>query len=245
MVFNHSSFLALLLMNFLAHYYAATRLQAAVTPLPAYTVGTALPDLLPLAAPRTRLRLPLLGQYSVTTADSALTVGVLSHLNADTAFHKSPAFAEAQVQASRLLKQTEFVGIRVRRFFVAHILVELALDAALLRSDPALGEEFYAAFGAADFGGIARWTENAVSRPLPELPHVLERFADARYLLHYHSNDGVAEGLSHLCARARQDGFTGENFTRLSHVVGETVSSLYPKVAALLSEAAHPPTTSK
>jgi len=232
-------------MNFLAHYYAATRLQTAAAPLPAYAVGTALPDFLSLAAPRTRLRLPLLGQSSATAADLALTAGVFSHLTTDTAFHKSPAFAEAQVLASRLLKQAGFIGIRVRRFFVAHILVELALDAALLRSDPALGEEFYAAFGAADFGSIALWTEDAVSRPLPDLPYVLERFADARYLLHYHSNDGVAEGLSRLCIRARQDGFEEENFTHLSCVVGEMVSSLRPQMAALLSEAAHPPTILK
>lgn len=232
-------------MNFLAHYYAGTRLQAARAPLPAYTVGTALPDLLSLASPRTRLRLPLLGQSTATAAELALTAGVLSHLTTDTAFHKSPAFAQAQVLASRLLKQTGFVGIRVRRFFVAHILVELALDAALLRSDPALGEEYYAAFAAADFGSIALWTEDAVSRPLPDLPYVLERFADARYLLHYHSNAGVSEGLSRLCARARQDGFVGENFTRLTYLIGEMVESLSPCIPKLLSEAAYPPTTSK
>ena len=227
-------------MNFLAHYYVATRLQLFTTPLPAYVVGTSLPDLLPLAAPRTRLRLPLPIPLVTGYADYYfdLTAGIRSHLRGDTAFHKSPAFAEAQSEANMLLSEAGFVEMRVRGFFVSHILVELALDAALLRNMPQLGEEFYAAFSAADFDCITRWTEAATARPLPDLPSVLQRFADSRYLLHYLSDEGVAQGLSRLCIRARQDGFEGDNFSRLGCVVCQMVEYLHPRIATLLSEAA-------
>ncbi len=226
-------------MNFLAHYYVGTRLQLSTTPLPAYVVGTSLPDLLPLAAPRTRLRLPLSSQPLTVYADHhALTAGIRSHLRADAAFHKSPAFAEMQSEANRLLSEAGFSGIRVRRFFVSHILVELALDAALLRSAPHLGEEFYAAFSAADFESITQWTVAATARPLPDLSSVLERFANSRYLLQYLSDEGVAQGLSRLCIRARQDSFEGENFTRLTDVVGQIVEHLNPCIAEILIEAA-------
>jgi hypothetical protein len=238
---NHSLFLVpYLFMNFLSHYYVGTRLQLATPPLPAYVVGTSLPDLLPLAAPRTRLRLPLPSQplTGYPEHDLALTNGIRSHLKADAAFHKSPGFGDAQVKATLLLSEAGFGGIRVRRFFVSHILVELALDAALLRNMPHLGEEFYAAFSAADFDNITLWTVVATARPLPHLTSVLERFADSRYLLHYLSDEGVAQGLSGLCIRARQDSFEGQNFIRLTSVVGQMVEHLYPRTAKLLSDAA-------
>ena len=59
-----------------------------------------------------------------------------------------------------------------------------------------------------DGGGIGRHS--------PELPAVLARFARSRYLESYREDGGVAEGLSRLCARARQDTFEGENFARLT-----------------------------
>ena len=201
---------------------------------------------MPLASPRTRLRYSLLGQTASTpTEDFALTAGIRSHLAADTAFHKSLAFAEAQSKAGQFLAAAGFAEIRVRRFFVAHIMVELALDAALLRETPHLGVEFYDAFSAADYGSITLWTEAAIAHPLPNLPSVLVRFANSRYLMHYLSDEGVAQGLSLLCTRARQDSFEGENFTRLTDAVGQMVEYLYPRIAALLTEAAQPPTIPK
>lgn len=225
-------------MNFLAHFAVATRLQPALSPLPAYVVGTALPDLLPLADQRAHLRLfPVSHSLPHCPGDHALRGGVLSHLAADIAFHRSESFADAQTEAKKLLDQAGFKAIRVRRFFVAHILVEMALDAALLRAEPALGEQFYAALRASEGDHVVRWTEAVVARPLPELPRVLSRFAESRYLLHYGTDEGVAQALSHLCARARQATFDGENQARLVQVVGEMVDALKPKTEDLLREA--------
>ena len=226
-------------MNFLAHFLFATRWQTPVLPLPAYTVGTALPDLLPLAAARAHLRPQHIPHSpAISPEDNALRTGAWSHLVADAAFHKTQAFAEAQTEAGTLLKEAGFTGIRVRQFFLSHILVELTLDAALLRTNPALGDEFYAAFSAADMDSVARWTEAALGRPLLELPMVLRRFADARYLLHYRTDEGVATGVSRLCARARQDAFEGKNQARLAQVVRTMALRLHDQTEALLRETA-------
>lgn len=226
-------------MNFLAHYITATRRLPPADPLPPYVVGCALPDLLPLAANRVRLRPALVERQPVLNAEEdALRAGVLIHLATDAAFHKTPAFAEAQAEAGHILGQTRFEGIRVRRFFLAHILTELALDAVLLRGDTTLADDFYAAFAAADRDAVTRWAEAAVSQPLPDLPVVLSRFARSRYLLSYGEDAGVAEGLSRLSARARQDTFEGENFTRLVAVVKQTVAALEGRTEALLEETA-------
>jgi len=224
-------------VNFLAHYVLATRFLTPADPLPPYVVGSALPDLLPLAADRVRLRPVLVERQPAPTAEeAALRVGVLVHLATDAAFHKTQAFAGAQAEAGRLLDQAAFGGIRVRRFFLGHVLVELALDAFLLRGDPTIADGFYVAFAAADRACVTRWMEAAVGQPLPDLPAVLMRFARSRYLYQYADDEGVATGLSRLCARARQDTFEGENYARLVAVVGQMVLVLEGRAEALLEE---------
>lgn len=221
-------------MNFLAHFLIALRTLPSSASLPDYTVGTALPDLLPLAARRVRLRPERINL--VGDPETAMGAGVRVHLATDAAFHKTAAFAEAQAQAKRRLTEAGFAGMRVRGFFVGHVLTELALDAALLRATPSLGEEFYAAFSAADFAAAARWTEAVTQRALPLLPAVLDRFARSRYLLSYAGNTGVAEGLSRLCGQAGQDTFEGANFERLVRVVEQIIIDL--DASRLLEETA-------
>ena len=204
-------------------------------PLAPCAVGVALPDLLPLAG--ARLRPALIGSGTAEgLEDAALRGGILMHLATDAAFHKAASFAEAQAEVSAVLARTPFENIRVRRFFVAHVLVEMALDAVLLRDTPSLSDEFYQAFAAADYPQVTRWTEGAIGRPLPDLPAVLMRFAESRYLEQYRADEGVATGLSRLCARARQDTFEGTNYARLVDAVGEAVMAVGRRAAALLEE---------
>lgn len=226
-------------MNFLAHYIIAIRFLESVEPLPAHVVGTALPDLLPLAAARVRLRPAQIERFTARTEfEAALGAGVSVHLATDAAFHKSAAFADAQAQTSELLAEVVFDGIRVRRFFAAHVLTEMVLDAVLLRAEPALADKFYAAFAAADGAATTQWAEAVTGKPLPNLPGVLTRFARSGYLRGYAENAGVATGFSNLCRRAGQDTFDGENFSRLVGVVREVAALLPRYVPALLLETA-------
>ena len=226
-------------MNFLAHHVMATRFLIPKEPLPAYVVGTALPDLLPLAAERVRLRPAQIEQTTPRTEfEAALSAGVSVHLATDAAFHKAAAFAEAQAEIGQIVADAGFEGIRVRRFFAAHVLTEMVLDAVLLRAEPALAGEFYSVFAAADFDAVMHWAEAVTGRPLANLPGVLTRFVRSGYLRGYAENGGVATGFSNLCRRAGQDTFSGENFSRLTDVVSELAVRLPPYVPALLGETA-------
>ncbi len=226
-------------MNFLAHSIIATRFLKLTEPLSAYVVGTALPDLLPLAAERVRLRPAQIERALPRTAlETALSAGVSVHLATDAAFHKSAAFSDAQAKAGQLVADAGFEGIRVRRFFAAHVLTELVLDAVLLRAEPALAGKFYEAFAAVDPAAVTQWAEAVMERPLPNLPGVLTRFARSSYLRGYAEDDGVATGFSNLCRRAGQDTFDGDNFRRLVGVVGEIAAYLPDYIPALLAETA-------
>jgi hypothetical protein len=226
-------------MNFLAHYVFIQSAQ----PPPAVVLGNALPDLLPLADPHSRFRLSHLDQYPV----HLLREGVRSHLSADAAFHKAPSFLLAQTEIKALFQSQSFPSMRLRLFFLAHITAELALDAALLRADPAPAAAFYADLAAADFAEASAWCESALRRPLPRLPAVLEHFARSRYLFSYAQEEGVAKGISRLCGRAHQDIFTGSNFARLCAVAAQAVPLVTPYAPALFAEtqAGDVPTTWK
>ncbi len=226
-------------MNFLAHYEIAAKFLTPHQPLSAYVLGTALPDLLPLAEGRVRLRPAQVASAEMQTEfEAALRAGVSVHLATDAAFHKSAAFTLAQAEVSGLLADAGFDGMRVRRFFVAHVLTEMVLDAALVREDPALADRFYGAFAGADFVLSSRWAEEVTGRPLPHLPRVLMRFADSQYLRQYAEDDGVATGLSNTCRRTGQDIFEGKNFSRLISVVRQASDWMPQFIPALFSETA-------
>ena len=221
-------------MNYLAHFHIAAQLLTPALPLPEYVLGTALPDLLSQAERRVRVRQERL--WASTETEAALSAGVLVHLATDAAFHKTVAFAEASAAVSQLLAGAGFTGMRVRRFFVAHVLTEIALDAVLLRADMSLPDRFYGAFNAADFGEVRHWAETVTGRPLPGLTWVLTRFGESQYLREYRSDAGVATGLSNVCRRAGQDTFEGENFERLVEVAGQVAGLLPAFIPAIFTE---------
>lgn len=224
-------------MNFLAHFLIASEAVPSFSAMPSLTAGSALPDLLPLAAPRQRLRFASLASAPCAAGEeSALHCGVRVHLATDAAFHKTAAFAAAQADVWQIIDETGFAGIRVRRFFLAHILVEIGLDAVLLRADPALAERFYALLAAADHRQVARWTEVCLGRDAPRLPKVLAHFAESRYLLSYAHDAGVTESIRRLSVRARQDAFTGSNADRLQGLVSAAMDAISGHAAGLLRE---------
>ncbi|MDQ2799807.1 MAG: hypothetical protein M3Y13_09210 [Armatimonadota bacterium] len=223
-------------MNFLSHYALALRICPSAAHRPLFVAGNALPDLLPPATPR--LRPKLLDVPTQMPEEAAVRAGVAVHLATDAAFHKTASFAEMQAEAADRLRQAGFKDMRVRVFFVAHILVELVLDAALLRADGDLADRFYADFCAADAGVVTRWAEAALGKPLPTLPAVLARFGAHQYLRHYSTDQGVAEGLTRVCGRARQDMFEGDNLARLTDVVVRMGERVAGRAADMLEETA-------
>lgn len=225
-------------MNFIAHFVVATRLLPSTSPLPLYVMANTLPDLLPLAAPRVRLRPAMLDTAPQQTLQySAITAGVGAHLRTDEVFHKTRAFADAAGEVGGLVDRAGFADMRARRFFLAHVLTELALDAHLIRQEPGLLDTFYAACADTDYEHITRWAEAATHRLLPTLPHTLTHFVHFQYLRHYATDAGVAEGFNRLCIRARQDAFAGNNEQRLVALTTQIVVLMEAGLAqALLDE---------
>ncbi len=181
-------------MNYLAHQYVARRIRRESDAPALFFAGNILPDILAMSGDG---RLRSAGEHTGPLAD-----GIRLHLSTDRRFHTLPAFHEAQAQANRLLLSALWVVPPHRRFFLAHVMTELALDAAILATEPALPDDLYGSLAAALRDGLVPLTETISGKSAPNLRTTAERFIESRYLHGYSSAEGLASSLIRACKRA-------------------------------------------
>jgi hypothetical protein len=181
-------------MNHLSHYHCA-RIAWPDAPA-AFFVGNVLPD---LAAGGGDGKLSAAHVAASTPAgvDAALVSGIRLHLATDRRFHSRPQFAAETARAGDVLRSMPLAVPVRRRFFVAHVFVEIALDGLLLQEDAGLAADFYAKFAECDLGRVAADTGLLLGLGAPALGvgRVLHRFAESRYLCAYASPSGMATAL--------------------------------------------------
>ncbi len=168
-------------MNYLAH--ALTVLDC-----PYRLAGTALPDWLRVAAPGVRLRprrLALLMTEALTDPWLRLAQGVLQHHRDDAEFHYRPAFVALCQQARHCVQESLPDQSPHLLAFLAHMLVELLLDAAILHQCPELGRRYYAQLGRIVPGEVQRFVEAVTGRSAAGLPAWIHRFCRLRFLFDY------------------------------------------------------------
>jgi hypothetical protein len=163
-------------------------------------VGTALPDWLRAVDRGARLRPDVLDRAIV--ADSrhhALREGARRHHDDDVWFHAHDDFETL----------TALVAADARRSFphlrtsaLAHITVELLLDAALMERHPTLLDRFYAAIDVVDEGIVAHFARATTARPVPHAEIFVDRFRRARFLALYSTDDGLLSCLRGVWLRA-------------------------------------------
>jgi|GEM_PF-327686 hypothetical protein len=197
-------------MNFLAHHVIGLRWAVSGAP-PEFFAGNVLPDLLSMSGDG-RLR----GLSPALPPDGPLEAGIRLHLTADHAFHAGPAFKEVTSGASELLRSGDWEAPPRRVFFLAHVFVELALDAHLLRAQPGLADDLYDRLRAADPGavhaGMSRLLTPAGGSPpaLPRLASTVASFTEAGYLNDYRSPRGLAVALARVSRRGGVGNFETE-----------------------------------
>jgi len=187
-------------MNYLSHHYVARRVHPEQEAPPLFFLGNLLPDLLSQEGGG-RLR-------SAGDATGPLADGIRLHLASDARFHAAPEFKAAQAEVTALLIAAPFTVPVHRRFFVAHILVEIALDALLLEDDPALPEDLYTCLADALVGDLRAEVEAITGYPVPHLLSMVERFVKYRFLGDYAAPKGRARAVARICQRVGIENFT-------------------------------------
>lgn len=189
-------------MNLLSHFYLDRDLVNSY-----FTVGAATPDLLSIYNSNVRAKAVHLRKMDEETADKinpAFLDGLKRHFFADGVFHTSPLFQKETRRISELLVEFFPHTTVPRKFFIAHILLELMLDKVLIDLHPGLLDSYYGHFQSLQpFRVIRSSTELAVGANLPNYENYMTNFLRKKFLFHYAEYDHIAFVLRRILRRVR------------------------------------------
>jgi len=170
---------------------------------PYFLAGTAVPDWLGAMGQRIKARpsgaRPFLDDDDPQVA--AVAAGILQHHHDDAWFHLSEPFvllsAKCTARWRTLLGKQS--GLRSR--FLGHVLVELLLDAELIRQDTNLLDQYYLAMESLDPERMERAINAMTTRPTTGLARLLEVFCKERFLYDYLENATLLRRLNQVMRR--------------------------------------------
>ncbi|MBI1947970.1 MAG: hypothetical protein HYS27_19930 [Deltaproteobacteria bacterium] len=180
-------------MNYLAH--ALPHLHD-----PWLVAGTSLPDWLRFVGVRLRAERAAALALPAGSPSARLREGVLAHHEDDRRFHADARFDALAAQLARELRALE-PDRRFRASTIAHVAVEILVDAALLRAHAGSGERYYQALEQVPIDELDDAVAVLCGAPVPHLPTLHRRFLDARFVLSYLRDDGVVRALDGVLAR--------------------------------------------
>jgi len=172
---------------------------------PYFLAGTAVPDWLSVVDRRVRIR-PRQAEPFVTADDPCLArvaAGIMQHCDDDAWFHATRAFAELSLSLCAMLRDRLPADEGFRPHFLGHILVEILLDAALINDEPALLEDYYAAFDRLDGQEVERAVNRMSPRPTYRLGTLIPLFSRERFLFDYADDGKLLFRLNQVMGRVR------------------------------------------
>lgn len=188
--------------------------------------GAALPDWLGVVHRRSRVDRARAEELALRDDGvGALARGALRHLEEDRWFHSTPAFHEVTGELTRRLR-AKYPGTKLRASFLAHVLMEMLLDAALDARGEVTFERYYGSLEQLELARVAAAAEAIVGAPLPRFIPLVELFLDVRFLCGYREDGPLVQRLEGLCRRVR-----------LPHLPADLVT-LVPAARALVAERA-------
>lgn len=189
---------------------------------PAFQLGSMLPDLLGMYTRRPRAthlvkfwlerngeqerseekgrQLPELKPPPHT---AAIIEGIRFHLHVDARFHGAPLFRHHASELRKALQHASNEG-GMKRFFAAHILLELYYDQFLLRAFPELADRFDALLAEGDGGMLWRFCAPHPDVDGAELKVFTRRLLEIQFLQGYMSDEGIAGRVNRILQRLGQ-----------------------------------------
>ena len=183
-------------MNFLSH--ALPYLDR-----PLLAVSTGIPDWLSVVDRKIRAR-GRAAQMFLESEDRELSLvahGIVRHIEDDRWFHATEAFVDTNMRLAIELRELLPGDAGFWPTFVAHILIEMYLDAFWIRDDRGNAERYYAAIEAVGFETIERCVNTITGKPTDRLSVAIERFVDARFLYDYLDHDKLLMRLNQVMNR--------------------------------------------
>lgn len=161
---------------------------------PWFVAGTAVPDWLGAVARRTRPRPEKLLPETITNAFphaparqqvQAILAGIEQHHRDDDWFHRTAAFQEVQAQLTLDFRQAFGAQDGFRGGFLAHLSLELLLDASLMERYPGKIDQYYESLKLVDAEVVELAVNLASKHPTTVFDWFIPAFLEERFLPDY------------------------------------------------------------
>ena len=172
---------------------------------PCFLAGTSIPDWMNVVDRKARLRSKQAAPF-VDHEDpqlAAVAAGVVQHHHDDDWFHRTRAFVELNLQLLTEIRQLLLDDTTMRPRFLAHILVELLLDAALIEEDPPLLDQYYEVMDSMDGQLVQDAFNRMSSRPVSKLSKFIGLFSAERFLYDYTDDGKLLRRLNQVMRRVK------------------------------------------
>ena len=190
-------------MNFLSHGLLVHKTRS-----DGVLIGTALPDLAPLADRKLRMT-PLRIDHLEALGEGEVARGCRHHRAVDRAFHLGKPFLDAQREVEGALPGGP---LPLPRTLLAHVLVEIGIDAEVLRAYPDFATRTYPdAFEAYDWPALFARLLEVCRAPTHALEGLVDRFDSGAFLRTYATDDGVLDRFHGMVLRLGRSGLTADS----------------------------------
>lgn len=179
-------------MNYLSHFYHNHRILGHPLSASEYYWGTILPDLVRVYDRNCRFRPSLIRELASKEGQMSVWAGMLNHIRADDAFHRSDVFLRLQKGFMNYFNTVHSGMTGRQQRITAHLGVEFLLDHHFHTRDPGMTDLFYATLESIPPNVVA-------DRLIPAFPGArgmadhIGRFISSKFLTRYGDIDYLAE----------------------------------------------------
>lgn len=221
-------------MNYLGHGYK-------YLDDPFFLAGTALPDWLNVVHRKIRVREKVASEWIDHDDDriARFARGVVQHHRDDHWFHQQPAFLELNQRFLRDIRgyMPDANGMAV--WFLAHILVEILIDATLDQTNDGLLDEYYSSIGTVEAEFVEALVNRMTGRKADRLAWMIGKFNEVRFLEDYRDDVDLLYRLNQVMGRVQLEPLS-DNLTEYF----PTARTLVAKKLTILIERQHQKTAS-
>ncbi len=170
---------------------------------PYFLVGTALPDWLTLVDRKVRVRERMARRFWDADDSSLrqLARGIVRHHQDDAKFHSGIEFVTMNLELALELRRQLGTESGFRPHFVAHIVIEMLLDASLALRDSTGLNRYYGAVERVDPASVQNTVNQMAATPTSALEHFIPRFIQESYLFDYFEDDRIIYRVNRILHR--------------------------------------------
>ncbi len=162
--------------------------------------------------------------------------GCLMHYQADKAFHTSAFFANLLQQSNYIINNAAFSKSVQRKWFLAHILVELMLDRLLVKNNKSALDAFYKSLNSVSEEDLTAFLTLFNGTEIDAFMQHFIHFSSVQYIYFYADNIKFVYSLNRIMMRAGVGELSILDQEVLLQVVLTLEQDLSPQVPALLHQ---------